>query len=254
MNESLVRAIAENADRYCSVNLQENRHVLETDWWQAFDFFLGRACYQGRTDEQSFRVHERAVQVLGPLFSNVDVQRDLNYESQKREDWKEINTQLCEKIGKGKVGKARDVEMIISALEFIGALPNKNIVAYSAEKIRGGQLQLHYKQLQRREATNGIIQVGPKIAAFYLRDIVSLFQLTDSIDDATAFCLQPVDTWVQQIAERHGIVSEKADTQTTQDAILRMCKAQRISPIRFNQGAWYTAYHALDLLLELLSR
>lgn len=182
------------------------------------------------------------------------MQRDINYESQKGENWKEINTQLCEKIGKGKVGKARDVKMIISALEFIGTLPNRNIVAYSVGKIRGGQLQAHYKALQPREATTGITQVGPKVAAFYLRDIVSLFQLTDSVDDSSWFCLQPVDTWVQQIAVGFGIVPETADKQTTQHAIVQWCRKQGISPIRFNQGAWYMGYYALKLLLDLLSK
>lgn len=252
MNENLVRAIAEYADRYRRDNLTQAPRTLETDWWQAFKFFLGRACYQGCSDVQSDRVYDRACEVLEPLFS--DAQRDLNYESQKKGLWREINSQLCEKIGKGKVGKARDVEMIISALQFIGALPNKNIVAYSVEKIRSGQLQLHYKQLQRSEETTGIRQVGPKIAALYLRDIASLFQLTDSVDDSSAVCLQAVDTWVQQIAKRLKIVDEDADNQKTQDAIVKLCREQRISPIRFNQGAWYVGYHALDLVLDLLSR
>jgi hypothetical protein len=143
--------------------------------------------------------------------------------------------------------------MIISALQFIGTLPNKNIVTYSVERIRGGQLQLHYKELQLSEQTTGIRQVGPKVAAFYLRDVVSLFQLTDSVDSSSAFCLQPVDTWVQQIAVRLGIVPNEADKQTTQRAIAKWCQEQGISPLRFNQGAWYMGYYALDLLLELLS-
>ena len=252
MNEKLVKAIASNADRYCVENLTEDPGGLETDWWQAFDFFLGRACYQGRADKQSDRVYEHAAQVLAPLFS--DVQRDRNYESQKGEDWKEVKTQLRERIGKDKVGKARDVDMIISALKFIGALPNKNIVAYSVEKIKGGQLQLHYKELQRGEVPTGITQVGPKIAAVYLRDVVSLFKLTDSIDNSSAFCLQPVDTWVSQIAAKLGIVHENADKETTQHAIVKMCEEQKISPIRFNQGAWYTGNHAFELLLDCLSR
>ena len=97
--------------------------TLETDWWRAFNFFLGRACYQGRRDEQSDLVYEHACEVLEPFFSNA--QRDINYESQKGENWKEISTQLCEKIGKGKVGNARDVKMMISALEFYRYSPQQ---------------------------------------------------------------------------------------------------------------------------------
>jgi len=250
MNANLIHAIVSYADRYRTENLTEDPRHLATDWWQAFVFFLGRACYQGRVDVVSDRVYDSALQVLAPLFSGK--QRDLNYESQKREKWN-VRTRLAEKIGKGKVGKSRDVEMIISALKFLDSLDNRNIVSYSVAKITKGDLTRHYAELQRSETIDGITQVGPKVAALYLRDVVSLFDLTDFVDNSSAFCLQPIDTWVQKVAERLGVVPKNALKLTTQHAIVKMCEKHEISALRFNQGAWYTGNHAFDLFLELLS-
>jgi len=33
-----------------------------------------------------------------------------------------------------------------------------------------------------------------------------------------------------------------------------MCEQEHISAVRFNQGAWFTASHAFDLLFDLLSK
>ena len=156
MNTKLVNAIVANADAYYRRYLAEyDAGDLTENWWKAFDFFLGHACFQGRRDEVSYRVYKGACEVLAPLFS--DGPRDGNYDAHEQEAWEGIRTQLKERIGKGKVGKARDVDMISSALSFIGALPNKNIVAHSVSKIQARKVQEHYIELQRAESPRGIV-------------------------------------------------------------------------------------------------
>ncbi len=253
MNKKLLEAIVANGDEYCRSYLREyDTHALASDWWQAFDFFLAHACFQGRRDEVSNRVYKNARAVLYPLFS--DKQRDQNYEAQKKTKWKDVNSGLYGRIGKGKVGKARDVKMILSALSYIDRLDDRNIVANSVAQIRSKNLQQHYAKLQARNGNQGIIQIGPKIAAFYLRDVVSVFQLSDFVGNQSAFCLQAVDTWVCKVAEKLGIVGDDAATSKVQGAIVSMCEEHEISALRFNQGAWFTGYHAFDLLLDLLSK
>jgi len=245
--KKLLNAIVSNGDRYCREHLAKYDSVkLLEDWWEAFDFFLCRACLQGRRDEVSLRVYEVARKVILPL-----IKAPKDFKAQKEDGWKEVSSQLTAEIGKGKVGKARDVKMIVSALEFVSNIPNKNIVSYSVGLIRGGKLKSHYNEIQARKAKNGITQVGPKIAAFYLRDVVSLFDL--SVDNNTAFCLQPVDTWVQKIVEKIGIARSTDKTETIQQAIVSMCENHNISALRFNQGAWYTGYYAFDIVLNLLA-
>lgn len=253
MNRILLDAIVANGNEYCRRYLSNyNISILEEDWWRSFDFFLNRACFQGRLDKVSIRVYENVCQVLSPLF--LATEKDQTYQDGKQCNWNSIRTSLGERIGKGKVGKARDVEMIISALDFLDNLPSKNIVAYSVAKIKAGQLYQHYIDLQAAKTTGGITQVGPKIAAFYLRDVVSVFKLIDLVDDKSAFCLQPVDTWVQKIVERIGIVSEGTDKSEIQKAIVSMCEQEGISALLFNQGAWFTGYHSFDLVLDLMSK
>ncbi len=247
VNLQLVQAIISYAERYRQEHLTEKPCALTADWWKAFDFFLGRACYQGRLDTVSDRVYESACRVLKPLFEGES--RDQNYDSQKYEDWRPVKKQLAERIGKGKVGKARDIAMIISAFEFLDSLPNRNIVAYTITKIKEGQLQQHYNKLQV-----DITQIGPKVAAFYLRDVVSLFDLDDLIGSDSAICLQPVDVWVQKVAEAVGLIRENAPMKDVQHAIVSMCDNHGISALRFNQGAWFTGYYAFDLLLKLLAK
>lgn len=141
--------------------------------------------------------------------------------------------------------------MILSALSYIDGLTNRNIVAHSVARIQAKSLQEHYFELQARNG-NGIRQVGQKIAAFYLRDVVSVFKLTGFVDNQSAFCLQPVDTWVRQVAVKLEIVKEDADPLSVQQAIVAMCEQNHISAIHFNQGAWFTGTNAFDLLFEQL--
>lgn len=65
---------------------------------------------------------------------------------------------------KGKIGRGKDVEMVISILNFVSGLEDKNIVNYSIYKIKNGEVKEHYYDLQK------IYSIGPKITSFYLRD------------------------------------------------------------------------------------
>lgn len=252
MNRKLLAAIVANGDEYCRRYLSQCDALrLEKDWWQALDFFLARACFQGRRDEVSDRVYRHVRDVLQPLFSTAEA--DANFSRNKDDQWRSIAGQLRSMIGKGKVGKGRDVDMVLSVLSYIGTLPERNIVAHSVAQIRAGKLKQHYHQLQRGSSATGITQVGPKIAAFYLRDVVSVFGLTNCMDSTSAFCLQPVDTWVHQVAEKLGIVPPKSGLGEVQEAIASMCEKEHVCALRFNQGAWFTGSHAFELLLGRLS-
>jgi len=252
MNRQLLDAIVANGTRYVERYLSAYEPTtLERDWWRAFDFFLVHACFQGRRDEVSKLVYQAALDVLTPIFSGSE--QENNFSEHLTDQWNQIGRQLRDRIGAGKVGKDGDVKMIISALSHIATLPSKNIVAHSVERIRASELQSHYKELQARNGAAGIFQVGPKIAAFYLRDVVSLFQLTDCVDRDSAFCLQAVDTWVRKVVGKLGIIEARAAESEIQRAIVEMCDTEGVSAFRFNQGAWFTGYHAFELFLEILS-
>jgi hypothetical protein len=247
MSERLPNEIATYGNIYRErlLSSYEAEH-LASNFWLALDFFLSRACYQGRRDAISERVYRAAIEVLKPELSTSDGVS--KYQILKEQNWESVEKGLRSKIGRGYVGKARDVDMVLGTLRFISSLPDLNLVRYSVEQIKGANLEKHYAELQSR-----IIQVGPKIASFYLRDIVSLFGLDDEIPFSSAYCLQPVDTWVKKVACRLKIVDEgESNSKKIQQEIANLCRAKGVSPILFNQGAWYVGNHAFDVVLELL--
>lgn len=246
MNESFVRSIVEYGNRYRQEMLGKyNPDSLLANWWLALDFSLGRACFQGRRDDVSEPVYQRVVDVLLPLFGGTGGANI--YQQERLRDWESIKQQLEMRIGKGKVCKGRDIEMVLSALDFIGHLPSLNVVDCSIQKIRSGEIGKHYDELQR-----GIVQVGPKIAAFYPRDIVSLYQLENLVNEGFTFCLQPIDVWVRKLVKKIGMAGDQASDDEVREAIIALCREYRVSPVQFNQGAWYLGYFAFDLVVEML--
>lgn len=254
MNASLVKAIVSYGNRYRKEELEQfSPDELIGNWWSALAFFFYRASFQGRLDTVSFRVYQQIVTFLAPQFSNDPDGHQ--YRLHRNHNWEDIRSDLQKGIGKGKVGKARDIDMVLSALEFVGKLPEYNIVAYTVQRVKHGELADHYLELQKNGTRDrgGIVQVGPKVASFYLRDIVSIFQLGDLVTNDAAFYLHPVDVWVRKLLTRTGVIDNSEDDSTVRHAIVAICNEHECSPVEFNQGAWYIGYYAFDLLLERLN-
>ena len=153
-----------------------------------------------------------------------------------------IKNELAKRIGKGHVGKGRDIEMTVEVLEFISKIESNNVVKYSLEQIKGGRISGHYEELKT------IISIGDKIASFYLRDLVTLYHLT--ISERDFFLLQPIDTWVKQISEKLKIIDKNDERSEARRKIIAFCQGNSLSPIQFNQGVWYMGKNALKILLE----
>jgi hypothetical protein len=246
MQDSALDAILECGRRYRD-ELLLPRYVpneLVGDWRLAFDFFLDRACYQGRSDNVSEKVCVAAKAVLkSSLYAAPD------WSDPGFADFRSL---LEERVGSGagKPGKGRDVEMILSALRFVREFDDHNLIVYSLARIRTGELASHYDEIQAARGPHGITQVGPKIAAFYLRDLASLFELDDVVPARELALLQPVDVWVRRLASRLGLADEKASDEKIRNAIVDLCTKNSSSTLLFNQGLWYLRAHAFDLLLE----
>jgi hypothetical protein len=249
VSASLVAAIAAYADAYSEQFLKqydaERLSSLLTNWWAALDFFFGRVCYQGRRDEISDRVYRAIIESLAPSFDGDG--RDDAYWRLREQAWAPIEAELRMRLGKGKVGRGRDITTALSTLDFIGCIPDLNIVSTSVRQIRAGKIADHYAELQRSRSETGIIGVGPKVAALYLRDVVFLYDLEDRVDPESAFSLQPIDVWVRRVALRYGIVDEGASDAAIQQAIAASCQEHGVSPVRFNQGAWVVGYHGIEV-------
>lgn len=98
--------------------------------------------------------------------------------------------------------------------------------------------------------------IGPKVGALVLRDMVALYDLESAIDPADFHYLQPVDTWIRRI----GPMLSDEITNDTADWVIagklsKLCRRNRVSGVRFNQGVQYLAIvevRQLDFLKDYL--
>ena len=228
---------------------------LEENWWEALKFFLTRIFYQGRRDDISVRVEKKVLGVLGKYF-NDSLEREENFQALKASSWSQLRVDLQAVIGKGKVGRGRDIDMIIDTFEFISRLPDKNIVRYSVEMIKNNKLEQTWYGLQKSKSKDGIRSVGKKIASLYLRDLVTILSLEQKVSNYHQIFLQPIDTWVRQTAKKIGIEETRNEMKLRRMIIERCGRVNQsaITAIRFNEGAWYIGSHSLEILLGTLMK
>ena len=64
--------------------------------------------------------------------------------------------------------------------------------------------------------------------------------------------MQPIDTWVEQIALRLGLIQQGDEAGAVAEKIVSACRAAGVQPADFNAGAWYLGTHSLDIALASL--
>jgi hypothetical protein len=277
MNGNPLRQLARFSSRYERYLAAEKQSLrltswdaLRTDWWLGLSFFLNRVFYQGRRDSvsQAFReATNRALAELLPpeLDTGERAARILEWSAAgwfRRANWNQDASPVRQALDRtytievngnkqrSATGKGRDREMVLDILRFICEQPAAdgrvlNIAAYAAARIEAGETSAVYKEL------DDIWQIGPKVAAFFLRDLVAVLDLQARLKPADYRLLQPVDTWVEKIARKLNI---QPGPDGLAAAIAETCQREGVDPIRFNQGAWYLGAHSFDLLLENLER
>lgn len=248
MKKEIVKKIAKYGDKFVEKHLilAFDIGLMLRDWWQGLQYFLHYSFFQGRADTISIKVEKTAMNILKRYIAGKSTNALIRL---SKGNFAKIRKELKQVIGKRKIGKGRDIDMVISILNFASKLKEKNIVKYSISKIKKGELKSHFYELQT------IISIGPKIASLYLRDLVWMYSLERLISKDDLVYLQPVDTWVRKVAFKTGIIDDikLSDTQVRQK-IVEACQNLDISTIKFNQGAWYVRYYAFDIVLENLDK
>lgn len=254
-----IEAIASFGRKYQEVYLytgkdkNELKQSLTSDWWEALKFFFGRSFMRGRRDEISNKFMERAIHILEQFFGDEKTKflQGLN----NNKEWKE---DLTSKLQEGKVNNKGDRKMVVSTLGWISGLNDDgfNLINYSLRKAKEKRIEELYGELDR------LNYVGDKLASFFLRDVACIFDL--QVNNEQQIFLQPVDTWVDQVVESLGIYKpetakkaisgNKEALNTVRKQIVKSCNGAGVSPIEFNQGAWYIGPHSFQILLENLGR
>ncbi len=249
IDDKVLNKIVDFGDKYRGKYLSKNidKNKVKNDWWNALLFFFDRAYYQGRRDIVSKRVHDAALKVFQELSPN-----KVDFNNLRQSNWLVLESKLKKVIGKGKIGKYADIRMTVEIFQFIEELDKfqRNISKYSIEKIVNGNVRELYFELQKR-----IFSVGPKISSFYLRDLISIFNLDDKISEQDLQFVQPIDTWVRQICYRIGLINDLyEDEAAIRNKIVKICSINNLSSLKFNQGAWFLGSNSFDILLKNIER
>lgn len=240
MNPNIVAQIISYGQRYADDNIAEyklKRDALRSNHWQALDYLFSKVFYQGRRDSISTKVRKQATNVLSKY---PEIQQGIWTDKTIQAIIEELKT--C--IGPGYVGKGGDIKMVEGILRYLMAIEDRNIVKHSITIIETKGLQTMYDELKT------LYQVGDKIASFYLRDLIQIFDLNCTTEDAQY--LQPIDTWVRKIALKLGISKEEDTDPAIVQAITLLCAECGQSYLMFNQGIWYLGANSFDLLIEQL--
>lgn len=104
------------------------------------------------------------------------------------------------------------------------------------------------------EKITGIKGIGPKVGALVLRDMVALYDLESQIDASDFHYLQPVDTWIRRIGPMlSDEITDKTADWVIAGKLSKLCRRNRVSGVRFNQGVQYLAIVELRDLDRLKS-
>jgi hypothetical protein len=245
-NKNILENI-ETFGEYYFDNFLKNKYKkkdLKENWWKGLLFFFAHIFSQGRRDIISGMVMNNAIIVLKKHIFEDDAKASFN--NLKNNNWETIEGELSKVIGPGKIGKKRDIEMTIFCLKFIENIPEMNIIKYSIEKVKKGNLHEHYMELLQ------LRQIGPKIASFYLRDIIMFYKLEKDLEkhiNGDYTDLLPIDTWIKKNAIKFNIINEEeTDDNQIRKNINEVCIKNNISPMYFNAGLWYIGSHAYEIL------
>lgn len=261
MNADQFRRIASFAQRYCDeilANAIADREAIRENWWRGLRFFYDRAFFQGRRDEVSARFEEAALQALDAgLGETEDVKlrrlKDLKDKGllslaawhEGHPLWPALTGTYRVGGRSTRVGKSRDLEMVLDSLRFISQLDDWNLLRYCIGRIQKGLIGDLYQELQ------SIRQIGPKVASLFLRDLADVYELESHLAIEEQHCVFPIDTWLRQVAVKLGV---KGNDGSIRNKLITTCSEYGVSAVEFNQGAWYLGAHALDILLANLER
>jgi len=233
INHELLEKYVSYGDEYKEVNLDKvyDTKKMQDDWWEGSQFLISHAIYQGRTDILSERIEDTIYEAIEKYIGNNPT---VLLEKKK---FPELKKELEKVIGRGKIGKGGDIKMIIGIFEFISNLKDKNIINHSINMVKNGRIR------RLNEELDNIYQIGPKISAFYLRDLVDIYSLEKYISQDDLVVIQPVDTWVRQVSQKIGISEPNDNDEVIRRKIVDVCIEENMSPIKFNEGLWYATYH-----------
>jgi len=135
----------------------DNKEKIYSDWYEALKFLFTKVFARGRKDELSER------------FMNATIKTLNEYKLNKNYDQKLLDN-LLKSNG---VNNGKDRKMVLEVIDLIFNSLNSyqnNIVKYTVDEIKKNKIVNVFNTL------NNIYCIGDKLASFYLRDIIIIYQ------------------------------------------------------------------------------
>jgi endonuclease III len=153
--------------------------------------------------------------------------------------------QLQEALEAEGVTNQYDREMVVDLIDLLEEIGDQSVNEYAEQRIEDGALDELFDRL------TAVQNIGPKKATLYLRDVVVLRELESYVTaDQYRYCF-PVDTWVHRVGQCLSVVETKElDWQQDSETIVATCLKNGISPLSFNQGAWYLGSNSFEIVME----
>jgi hypothetical protein len=199
----------------------------------ALEFLHSKLFMRGRRDAVSVTFRDRAAAVLQ------------TYGALEQIDLRGLDGDLHAQ----GVNNRHDRQMVIESVRFARTELRAyagNVFNWAVEAIGNGKIHSAYSAL------DAIHAVGDKLASFYLRDVVFLGELENSLGGTDYSYLQPVDTWVLRVGRSLKLIEGDDSGSTVKAKLISACLAAGVSPLLFNAGAWLIGAHAYELLIETL--
>lgn len=234
-------------DEFLIERIRNKNVYLKTPKYALF-FILSYSFYQGRRDEISSKFEEKAKGTLDSFLKNNDILSVSISRITIKDELKKEYPKLYELLKNNGVNKEGDRLMVVSLVNFIQSNHKKNLLKFLIEKIKSKKVNEAYKSLDE------IWSIGPKIASLILRDIVYIYKLENHLNNKDYYFLQPIDTWVNKISQKVGLINKDKIYKDEAKDITDKCFKYGANPIHYNQGVWYIGANSLQIVLRNLGR
>ncbi|MBL8087530.1 MAG: hypothetical protein JNM85_05585 [Chthonomonas sp.] len=141
----------------------------------------------------------------------------------------ERNHKISEQLNRGVIAGMLELSQEIYRLDGIGSIAGWAIKGI--EKTRRVE-----PQFMRIVDIRG---VGPKTTATFLRDLIAMFEVEDSLENVDRLYVQPIDRWTRMFA--YALIDEFEDREAADWVVAgklsKYCRWANVSGLRFNMGA-----------------
>lgn len=205
---------------------EEMRRLGAGGWQPALAIFYAHYAFERAGAPRSW----------GPLARSIveGFPKDSNFANLPELAWNEFTSRVDKpnrKTNPLAVGASK-----MPATDFVGELSKDrhNIISWAARMTGHGEVSVASAKLRSLQG------IGPKIAAFFLRDVVTSYGVSESVLDDRA-CILPIDVWLRRgIAElvgRPDLVNESHDAQTS-DAAIAWADSHKLRIATLDAGLW----------------